>query len=1114
MCETDVLRRVAGEMKSRAKLNLRVLGGFEARVDSGPVLVLPTKKTQALLTYLALPPGRSHPRDKLASLLWGDMPDAQALGNLRQALTRIRRVLPRPVLRALVLEGKTVALEPSLVEVDAARFEQLVADGKPESLGRAATVYQGELLTGVTLSERSFEDWLTSQRERLHELALQAFARLLAHQQEAGLAEPAMQTGLRLLAMDPLQEPVHRAVMRLYAQLGRRAAALRQYQRCVSILRHELATEPELETQRLYQEILRQHPARREAPLRARSAADPLPGLHAPSMFVQSVANTPLIGREDDLGRLHAALEAALSGRSLLVAVLGEAGIGKTRLLGELASVAAQRGVAILVGHAYESEQILPYGPWIDAFRSTGLFGDTLILDKLNPGVRAEMMRLVPTLGDRSAAVSESSEPSQVFSAVAQTIGELATRQPVLVILEDLQWADEMTLRLVAFLTRALPPRPVLLAASARAEALVETPMLNRILDELSRDKRLVRLDLEPLSERATLRLADLVASGRGTREALATLGPEIWRVSEGNPFVVVETLQALERGTVPEAAPLSVPARVRALVAGRLERLSESERQLVSVAAVIGRRFSFRLLHQAVGLDEAEIAAVVEKLVRHSVFHGVGESFDFMHDRIRTVAYDLLLPPHRAVLHRRVARALEVVAEHDPPSQHLMLGTHYRLGEVWDQALMHLSAAGRMAAARGAHQESVTCYDLALQVLEHLPKSDDLQTQTTALLIDLGDSLHNLGEFHRASAIYERAEQLAAASGDEARLVRIWSGQAYADVSLGKYHAGVREGERALQGACVLGDIDLEIWTRASLVRGHDALGNYRQAADVCRATIPLLQRRPRDYLFGPAFVLLHVHVRGWLAVPLSFLGDFDEAMHVALESVEIAEHAGRDRDRAWAYSCLGRVHQERGQPDQAIRCFEQTLDLSRDMDRRFYRVFAGFLGLAYAQAGRIEEGVAMTAEGMARIETMQYFRARPKYLEMQSMVMLAAGRFEDAERAAIAALASAREQTERGHEAWVLRLLGELACFRTPADLDRAATNYREADAIARELGMRPLQARCHLALGELHVNAGRPDAARAELAAADELFAAMAMTNWRRRVNAVKVLLRSSD
>jgi len=1095
-------------MRVSSKLNLRVLGGFDARLDPGSVLVLPTKKTQALLTYLALPLGPAHPRDKLATLLWGDMPDAQALGNLRQALARIRRVLPRPVLRALVLDGKSVALDPSLVEVDAARFERLVVDGTPDSLEQAAVLYRGDLLAGVTLAERAFEDWLTSERERLHELAVQGLVRLLAHQQAFRLAEPAIQTGLRLLALDPLQEPVHRAVMRLYAELGRRGAALRQYQRCVGILHRELAAEPELETRQLYQEILRQRPARSEAPARARPAS----ATHARPTSVEGAGEIPLIGREAEVARLRAALEAARAGRGQLVAVLGEAGIGKTRLLTELASLAAQHGMAVLVGHAYESEQILPYGPWIDAFRSSGLFGDTAILDTLDAGVRAEIVRLVPALGDRSAAGAMASEPSQVFSAVGQVIGALASRQPLLLALEDLQWADEMTLRLVAFLTRALPPRPVLLAISARAEGLADTPRLSRTLDELLLDQRLLRVDLDALSERATLELAGLVASAGRIRQALATLGPEVWRVSEGNPFVVVETMQALERGAVPEATPLGLPGRVRTLVAGRLARLPESERRLVTVAAVIGRRFSFRLLRHAVGLDEEEAAATLERLVLHRVLHGVGESFDFMHDRIRTVAYDLLLPPRRALLHRRVANALEVVAEHDAPSQHLVLGTHYRLGEVWDQALTHLSAAGRMAAARGAHQESVTCYDRALEVLEQLPKSDALRSRATDLLIDLGDALHNLGEFQRASATYGRAEPLAAASGDEARLVRIWSGQAYADVSMGKHRAALGVGARALAGAGRLGDLDLEIWTRASLVRAHDALGNYQQAADLCRATIPMLQQRPRGYLFGPTFVLLHGYVRGWLAIPLAFLGEFDEAMQVAFEAVEIAEQEGRDQDRAWAYSCLGRVHQERGEPEQAIRWFERTIDLSRDVDRRFYRIFAGFLGLAYAQAGRIEEGVATTAAGMARIETMQYFRARPKYLEMQGIVLLVAGRPDDAVRSATAALARAQEQGERGHEAWAHRLLGELACHRTPPDLEGAAAHYGQAGAIARALGMRPLQARCHLGLAELHASAGKPDAARAELAAAASLLAAMMMTSWRGQAQALAARLGS--
>ena len=235
-------------MQSEARLELKLLGGFEAHLQGGAPLVLPTRKTQALLAYLALPPGQSHPRDKLATLLWGDMQNAQARGNLRNALSRIKKSLPRAARAGLLLDGASVSLDPSAVDVDVTRFERLVADGSVDALGQVTTLYRGDLLAGLVLAERPFEEWLTAERERLHELAIQGLGRLLTYQQQAEAHEPAVQIGLRLLALDPLQEPVHRTVMRLYARLGRREAALRQYQLCADALKRELNAPPEVET--------------------------------------------------------------------------------------------------------------------------------------------------------------------------------------------------------------------------------------------------------------------------------------------------------------------------------------------------------------------------------------------------------------------------------------------------------------------------------------------------------------------------------------------------------------------------------------------------------------------------------------------------------------------------------------------------------------------------------------------------------------------------------------------------------------------------------------------------------------------------------------------------
>lgn len=230
-----------------AQVFLTLLGGFRAQLASGATVTLPTRKAQALLAYLALPSGRAHPRDKLATLLWGDTPQARARAALRQALFALRRGLPTDP-PAVCLEAGTVALDPAVVVTDVATFERHAAAGDPDHSARAVALYQGDLLAGLSVTEAAFEEWLAFERERLRELALETMARLLAHQRSAGSAEAAIRTALGLLALDPLQEPVHRTLMRLYVGLGRRGAALRQYQVCVDALQRELGTAPEAAT--------------------------------------------------------------------------------------------------------------------------------------------------------------------------------------------------------------------------------------------------------------------------------------------------------------------------------------------------------------------------------------------------------------------------------------------------------------------------------------------------------------------------------------------------------------------------------------------------------------------------------------------------------------------------------------------------------------------------------------------------------------------------------------------------------------------------------------------------------------------------------------------------
>ncbi|HET6317637.1 MAG TPA: AAA family ATPase, partial [Chloroflexota bacterium] len=486
-----------------ANLKLMLLGGWEARLGSGARLSLATRKAQALLAYLGVRSGQSHPRDKLAALLWGQRSDDLARGGLRHALVALRKTLGDTGREALRIDGQSVALDPAWVNVDVVAFEALVAAGTPQSLEEAGDLYRGDLLQGFSVNEPAFEEWLVVERERLREMALEMLAKLLAQQSKGGGTEGAIQTAVRLLGLDPLQEAAHRTLMRLYAQQGRRGAALKQYQVCVGALKRELGTEPEAETRQLYRELLRRPavaatPAEAGRNPHARSAHNvevPAPNLPA--------AETPLFGRQAELGRLRDALDDAVRGHGHIATVVGEAGIGKTRLVSALVAEAQSRGCLVLVGHCHESDSILPFGPWVEVCRSGDVTGDEEIVGALHPTRRAELARLLPEAATAEPPpASDSALP--LFETVAQLIAEITARRPAVVVLEDVHWADEMSLRLLAFVSRRVMAWQTLLIVTARQEELPDAALARRTLDEVSRATGAVAVTLSPLSRADT----------------------------------------------------------------------------------------------------------------------------------------------------------------------------------------------------------------------------------------------------------------------------------------------------------------------------------------------------------------------------------------------------------------------------------------------------------------------------------------------------------------------------------------------------------------------------------------------------------------------------------
>jgi len=698
------------------RLRLTLLGDFQARLEPGPPLRLRTRKSQALLAYLALPAGQPHSRDKLAALLWGDRSQPQARGRFRETLFVLRRALARVDPPCLALTGETLALNADSVDVDAGAFERLVRAGDLDSLARAAALYRGDFLEGLAFRGTLFEDWLMAERERLRELALESLARLVAQQREAGAAEDAVHTALRLVALDPLQEPVHRSLMRLYTELGRRASALQQYQLCVGTLQRELGIEPEEETRQLYQKILSRQPA---------AHSPEAPGSSPPFWSVRR-------------------------GQGSVVALVGEAGVGKTRLVGELAAE-VHEAERVLVGRCHESEQILPFAPWLEILRTARVLADGAWLAGLPLATRRELGRLLPELSPGDGDWAPPPDYLMLFEGASMLLGHVAAQRPTVLILEDLHWADEMSVRLLAFIGRRLQAWQLLLVATAREEDLVDAAMVHRIFFELEREPHIATFALRPLSRDDTLGLVQALWRPGSEEAVVARLGEQVWRTSGGNPFVVIEAMRAAAQDALSSGLEvLSLPERVREIIGRQLDRLDERGRELMALASVVGREFEFGLLHEASGLGEEEVARGVEELTRRRVLHSVGERLDFTHDRVREVAYGQILAPRRKTLHRRVAEALDTLHAGNLDAYHLALGLHYFEGEVWDKAVVHLHRAGARAFERSANREAVACFERALAALTHLPETREALEQGMDVRFDLRGSLWTLRDMPR----------------------------------------------------------------------------------------------------------------------------------------------------------------------------------------------------------------------------------------------------------------------------------------------------------------------------------------------------------------------------
>jgi DNA-binding SARP family transcriptional activator len=512
-------------------LEVYLLGTLDMRCHGQQLPRPPTLKSQPLLAYLVLHRERPQNRERLAGIFWGDRPERKARRSLTTTLWHIRRCLPEA--GYLLSEPQTVQFDPHAdLRLDVDEFESHATHDNLARLESAATLYRGDFLDGF------YDDWIVTVRYRLDTLFCDVLTRLMVGQEAAGKQEEALSTALRLLDLDPLREDAHRLVMRVFCRLGQRNAALEQYRRCQEAVQQELSAEPMVETTELNRTILDGY-FEVGQPVAAipTVGAEGLPPFPSGTNPLEAMVSSPLVGREPEMAFLRDHHQEAQQGQGGLVLISGEAGVGKTRLVGEFARQLRWQGAPVLWGRCYQFERILPYQPVAEALRAVAPTMTSTVLEGHPTWVLAEVARLVPEILEKLPqldvipAIRSERERTRLFEGLVRFLANLSTHGTLLIVLEDLHWATESTLQLVHYLARNLATHAVLILGTLRPDAMGRRHPLRALRQELTHEGLVRPLSLGPLSPQA---VEVLVTEMSGAGEATVPLARRLYQRDRG----------------------------------------------------------------------------------------------------------------------------------------------------------------------------------------------------------------------------------------------------------------------------------------------------------------------------------------------------------------------------------------------------------------------------------------------------------------------------------------------------------------------------------------------------------------------------------------------------
>lgn len=734
----------AGE-SSTGLLRVRLFGELDLRLGDAPLPPVESARARSLLGYLLVHGDAPHARQHLAFLLWPDSTEAQARTNLRNVLHTLRRAIPE-LERILEVTPRTLQRHPEArcwvdvtefsSAVEAAEAAEAGSDRMVTALRAAVDLYVGDLL------EDCYDEWLLEERERVRDRYVSALRRLVPALADRGEHAEAIRLGRELARCEPLNEDTYRLLMTLHDAAGDRAGAVRAYHQCASTLQRELGVEPSTATREAYAALMRSDQAHTDIDVER-----------------VGVGRAVFVGRDREWAQLVRCWKNAEAGRSQLVVVSGEAGVGKTRLVEELAAWCAHRGALVAHARAYATEGDVGYGMVLSWLRSADLAAQ---LRRADPVDVAELARLLPELGhlrgSAPAPADDGERRRRLHDAVARTV--TATDRSTLLLADDAQWSDAQSVQLMHYLVRQATS-PLLVVATVRREELEDDHPLAGLVSALQILDRTTDIRLGRLNRPDTAMLARHLA---GT-DVDAGYVDELFAETEGNPLFIVESIRA-GGGTGDDARALS--PKLQAVIGARLRQLSAPTRHLLGVAATVGRGFTAALVGGAARVDDVTLAQALDELWRRGVIREHGsDAYDFSHGKIRDVAYHQLSPATQRRTHRLLAETLQRLHQGDLDPVSGQVARHYdAAGQPADAARWYLVAA-QQAIRLYASPEAVRHLDRARELVASLSGDPRLRFEHEILSL-LPTALVGVEGFasERLVEAQHRAIEVAAALG------------------------------------------------------------------------------------------------------------------------------------------------------------------------------------------------------------------------------------------------------------------------------------------------------------------------------------------------------------